>query len=85
MVLSSQMLLEAGAPVSEKDLNENEPIHLAAKAGSKDTIHLLKQYGGSVCNAGSNFYAESFSSPILTYCLILSSFSFYSKILICNN
>ena len=46
------MLLEAGAPVSEKDCNNNEPIHLAAKAGSKSIIHLLKTFGGSVCNPG---------------------------------
>lgn len=46
------MLLEAGAPVCEKDNNDNEPIHLAAKAGSKDTISLLKEYNGSVCHPG---------------------------------
>ncbi len=52
VLLHQQMLLEAGAPVSDKDCNDNEPIHLAAKAGSKNIIHLLKQYGGYVCSPG---------------------------------
>jgi len=49
------MLLEADAPVCEKDNNENEPIHLAAKAGSKDIISLLKDFGGIVYNPGKAF------------------------------
>ena len=46
------MLLDANAPVSEKDNNDNEPIHLAAKAGSENIIRLLKQYSGNVCSPG---------------------------------
>ena len=46
------MLLESGAPVCEKDSNDNEPIHLAAKAGNKDTIGLLKEYHAYVCHPG---------------------------------
>ena len=49
------MLLEADAPVCEKDNNENEPIHLAAKAGSKEIIKLLKEFGGIVTNPGKPF------------------------------
>ena len=48
------MLLDANAPVSERDNNENEPIHLAAKAGSEHIIRLLKQYSGNVCSPGKS-------------------------------
>jgi len=33
-------------------MNEDEPIHLAAKAGSINIIRLLKSYGGNVCSPG---------------------------------
>lgn len=46
------MLLEANAPVGEKDMNDDEPIHLAAKAGSFNIIKLLKSYGGNVMSPG---------------------------------
>jgi ankyrin repeat protein len=51
------MLLDANAPVLEKDNNENEPIHLAAKAGSEEIIRLIKQYGGTCCRPGIQNYS----------------------------
>ena len=57
--LFHQMLLDANAPVSEKDNNENEPIHLAAKAGSEHIIRLLKQYSGNVCSPGKETVINS--------------------------
>jgi ankyrin repeat protein len=46
------MLLEANAPVAEKDMNDDEPVHLAAKAGSIAIIKLLKSYGCNVLTPG---------------------------------
>jgi hypothetical protein len=65
------MLLEADAPVCEKDDNDNEPIHLAAKAGSKEIISLIKEYGGVVTNPGESWAIMSIWSTF--YCVYQKS------------
>ncbi len=48
----SQILIERGASVTEKDNSGDQPIHSAAKSGCRDLLDMLQKEGVEICTSG---------------------------------